>query len=68
MHMCDILGPENVFAGNKTAITTCRYGSRQKEVVVWLQAGQRSASNSSTADQSWSGGYGMLSFYPNPPP
>ena len=38
--MCDILSPENVFGGNKTVNV---YRSRQKEVVVSFQAGQRSA-------------------------
>ena len=38
---CDILSPENVSGGKKIAPTTYRYGSRQKEVAVWFQAGQK---------------------------
>jgi len=34
------MSPENAFGGNKTVSV---YGSRQKEVVVWFQAGLRSA-------------------------
>jgi len=39
-HVCDILRAENAFGGNKTV---SMYDRRQKEVVVWFQAGQRSA-------------------------
>jgi len=37
---CDILSQENVLGGNKTVSI---YDSRQKEVAVQFQAGQRTA-------------------------
>jgi len=40
MYVCNILSPKNAFGSNKTVY---QYGSRQKEVVVWFEAGQRSA-------------------------
>jgi len=43
----NILSPENVFGDNKTL---SMYDSRQKEVVVWFQTGQRRST--SMPDQS----------------